>query len=62
MNQIFESMPYEHEVFGLDIRYLQLQNEEGMAVTEFSKDETYSVVTEITNVDDFEKIFNIQLA
>ena len=58
INQIFESMPYEHEVFGLDLGYLQLQNEQGIAVTEFNKDETYSVVTEITNTDDFEK--NIQ--
>lgn len=55
MNQVMESMPYDYDVFGLNIGYLQLQNEESIAITEFKKDETYSVVSEITNAENIEK-------
>ena len=55
ITNFMESMPYDYEIFGLEIEYLELQNDDGVAITEFSTDETYSVITEITNADDFEK-------
>ena len=55
INEIMQTMPYDYEVFGFDIVYLQLQNEEGVAVTEFNKNEKYSIISEIKNTDDFEK-------
>ena len=55
ITRFMESMPYDYEVFGLEIQFLQLQNDEGIAVTEFSEGETYSVVSEITNAENIEK-------
>ncbi len=55
ITKFMESMPYDYEIFGLEIKYLELQNDEGVTVTEFSTDETYSVITEITNVENFDK-------
>ncbi|QMU55061.1 MAG: hypothetical protein GKS07_09315 [Nitrosopumilus sp.] len=62
INELAESIEYDYNVFGLKVNYIQLQDEDGNAVTEIKKGSKYAIVSEIQNRKDIEKEINYSIA